>query len=439
MLAETALVGGDFETARTEAEAAATAFARQRRSPWTALARYAALRAAFLEHGPSAERQKAARRAATALGSAGWTVAALDAHLLAARIALALGETAAARRALEHVRVGPREPVDLRVRAKHASALLALADGKRPRAYADAPGRRAPARRLPRRARRDRASRAGRRAGSRSSPRSGFGWRSRTPSRRACWPGWRSAGPAPCGLRPVRPPDNEELAAELAELRRIVADVQEGAFAGRDVRDLRRRQATLEDSVRQRTRRAPGGIRAAAEARAPAEMEALLGERALIAYLEVEGRLHAVTVSDGQTRLHALGGCRGSARGARRAPVRAAPARTEQHSSGLAGRGLRGREPCGGQTGRAARPAPGRGDRRAAAGPRPHRRAARDAVVDRAEPGRAPARRRAVRGRLGRSRGACRPCPAQACDGCGRAWTAVRRPRGATRWARCTG
>ena len=38
------------------------------------------------------------------------------------------------------------------------------------------------------------------------------------------------------GLRPVRPPDNEELAGELAELRRIVADVQEGAFAGRDVR-----------------------------------------------------------------------------------------------------------------------------------------------------------------------------------------------------------
>ncbi len=75
------------------------------------------------------------------------------------------------------------------------------------------------------------------------------------------------------GLRPVRPPDNEELAAELAELRRIVADVQEGAFEGRDVRDLRRRQATLEDSVRQRTRRAPGGIRAAAEARAPAELE----------------------------------------------------------------------------------------------------------------------------------------------------------------------
>ena len=296
MLAEAALVGGDFETARTEAEAAATAFARQRRSPWTALARYAALRAAFLEHGPSAERQKAARRAATALGSAGWTVAALDAHLLAARIALALGETAAARRALEHVRVGPREPVDLRVRAKYASALLALADGKRPRAYA---ALRAGVRLLDDYRVALGATELRAQVGEQLEELAALGLRlaleDAEPARVLAWLEECRAGSL--GLRPVRPPDNEELAAELAELRRIVADVQEGAIAGRDVRDLRRRQAALEDSVRQRTRRAPGGIRAAAEARAPAEMEALLGERALIAYLEVEGRLHAVTVS----------------------------------------------------------------------------------------------------------------------------------------------
>ena len=362
MLAETALVGGDFETARTEAEAAATAFARQRRSPWTALARYAALRAAFLEHGPSAERQKAARRAATALDSAGWTVAALDAHLLTARIALALGETAAARRALEHVRVGPREPVDLRVRAKYASALLALADGKRPRAYATL---RAGVRLLDDYRVALGATELRAQVGEQLEELAALGLRlaleDAEPARVLAWLEECRAGSL--GLRPVRPPDNEELAAELAELRRIVADVQEEAIAGRDVRDLRRRQAALEDSVRQRTRRAPGGIRAAAEARAPAEMEALLGERALIEYLEVEGRLHAVTVSHGQTLLHALGGCRGSASGARRAPVRAAPAGTEQHSSGHPGRGLRSCDPCGGQAGRIARPTPGRRNR----------------------------------------------------------------------------
>ena len=306
MLAETALVGGDFQTAQAEAEAAAKAFARQRRPRWTALARYAALRAAFLEHGPSAEGLGAARRSANALAAAGWIVAALDAHLLAARIALALGETAAARRALDHVRVGPREPVDLRVRAKHASALLALADGKRPRAYA---ALRAGVRLLDDYRVALGATELRAHVGEQAEELAALGLRlaleDADPARVLAWleecrAGW-------LGLRPVRPPDNEELATELAELRRIVADAQEGAFAGRDVSDLRRRQAALEDSVRQRTRRAPGGIRAAAEDRAPAELGDLLGERALISYLEADGRLHAVTVSAGDTRLHALG------------------------------------------------------------------------------------------------------------------------------------
>jgi tetratricopeptide (TPR) repeat protein len=307
MLAEAALVGGDFQTARAEAEAAAKAFARQRRPRWTALARYAAVRAAFLEDGPSAEGLGAARRSATALGSAGWAVAALDAHLLAARIALALDAPAAARRALDHVRVGPREPVDLRVRAKHATALLALADGKRTRAYA--------------------ALRAGVRllddyrvalgatelrtlVGEQVEQLAALGLRlaleDGEPARVLAWLEECRAGSL--GLRPVRPPDNDEIATDLAELRRIVAEAQEGAFGERDVRALRRRQAALEDSVRQRTRRAPGGVRAAAEGRAHAELGDLLGERALISYLEAEGRLHAVTVSGGTTRLHALGG-----------------------------------------------------------------------------------------------------------------------------------
>jgi CHAT domain-containing protein len=310
MLAEAALVGGDFQTAQAEAEAAANAFARQRRPRWTALARSAALRAAFLEHGPSAEGLRAARRSATALASAGWTVAALDAHLLAARIALALGETAAARRALEHVRVGPRDPVGLRVRAKHASALLALADGKRPRAYS---ALRAGVRLLDDYRVALGATELRAHVGEQAEELAALGLRlaleDAEPARVLSWLEESRAGSL--GLKPVRPPDNEELAAELAELRRIVADAQEGAFAGRDVGDLRRRQAKLEDSVRQRTRRAPGGVRAAAEEGARAELGDLLhhrlGERALISYLEAEGRLHAVTVSGGATRLHPVG------------------------------------------------------------------------------------------------------------------------------------
>ena len=300
-LAETALVGGDFETARTEAETAAKAFARQRRPRWTTLARYAALRAAFLEHGPSTQRLKAAKRAATELASAGWTAASLDAHLLAARIALALGDSGAARRALEQVRVGPREPVDLRVRAKYASALLALADGKRTRAYANL---RAGVRLLHDYRVVLGATELRAQVGEQIEELAALGLRLAVedgdPERAFAWLEECRAGSL--GLRPVRPPDNEELANELVELRRIVADVQEGAFAGRDVRELRWRQAVLEDSVRGRTRRAPGGIRSVAEAR----VGDLLGERALVSYLEVDGTLHAVTVSQGRTELHAL-------------------------------------------------------------------------------------------------------------------------------------
>ena len=358
-------------------------------------------------------------------------MAALDAHLLAARIALALGETAAARRALEHVRVGPREPVDLRVRAKHASALLALADGKRPRAYA--------------------ALRAGVRL--LDDYRVALG-----ATELRAHVGEQAEELAALGLR---------LALEDADPARVLAWLEEcragslgpparpaagqrgarGRARGAAAHRRRRPGGSVRRAGRPRPPQAPGdagGFGPAAHApragrdprggRSTSSRRAGRSARRARADLVPGGRaarLHAVTVSDGQTRLHALGGRGGSARGARRAPLRAAPAGAAHHGSGVAGRRVRGRKPCGRPAGRAARPAPGRGDRRAAAGPRPHRRAARDALVDRAEPDRAPARRRAFRGSLGRSRGACRPGPAQPGDDCGRAGTAVRRRRGA--------
>ena len=306
MLAETALVEGDFETARSEAETAARAFGRQRRPRWVALARYAALRATFLEHGPSVESLRASRRAASSLASAGWSVAALDAHLLGARIALALGRTAAARHALAHVRVSRREPVDLRVRAKHAGALLALADGSRPKAYA---ALRSGVRLLNEYRVALGATELRAQVGGQAEELTALGLRlaleDADPRRVLAWLEEGRVGAL--GLRPVRPPDNDELAAELADLRRIVADVQEGSLAGQDVRELRRRQVTLEESVRRRTRHAAGTDTGAAARLTVRELGELLGERALVTYLEAEGRLRAVTLCSGRVRLHALG------------------------------------------------------------------------------------------------------------------------------------
>jgi tetratricopeptide (TPR) repeat protein len=77
VLAEAALLEGDFAVARAEAERARRAFGRQHRAPWAALARHTALRAAWLGGDDSAATVPAARRAATALAAAGWASAAL--------------------------------------------------------------------------------------------------------------------------------------------------------------------------------------------------------------------------------------------------------------------------------------------------------------------------------------------------------------------------
>ena len=61
-------------------------------------------------------------------------------------------------------------------------------------------------------------------------------------------------------LRAARPPDDEELAADLVELRRVTAALDESLRAGRPDADLLRRQAALEASIRRRAlqpRRAP--------------------------------------------------------------------------------------------------------------------------------------------------------------------------------------
>ncbi len=305
MLAEAALLDGDLETARVQAETAARSFSRQGRTRWAALARYTALRASFLEHGPSTNRLRAARRAGDSLAKAGWTVAALDARLLSARIALALGQTETARKALALVRVSAREPVDLRVRAKHASALLSVADGDRRQAYA---ALRSGVRLLHEYRAALGATELRAQVSGKAEELARLGLRlaleDADPRRALAWSEeWRAAA---LRLRPLRPPDNAELAEDLGELRSVVAELEAAALGGRDPRALRVRQATLEESIRRRTRRTPGIAGLMASPRPLSELTVALGERALVEYFALDGRLRAVTISDGSLRLHEL-------------------------------------------------------------------------------------------------------------------------------------
>ena len=109
-------------------------------------------------------------------------------------------------------------------------------------------------------------------------------------------------------LRPVRPPDDPDLAQKLAELRATVGAIREAIGAGRPTNRLTQRRIELERAVRDRTRLLPVDATAPAPAPlAPAEIAAALGGAALVEFFVVGSVLHAITVVDGQIGLRRLG------------------------------------------------------------------------------------------------------------------------------------
>jgi tetratricopeptide (TPR) repeat protein len=308
LLAEAALLDGDVAAARAAAEQASRAFARQRLPSFLALARHTTVRVRLAGGERSPALLRAARQSAAASAAAGWAVPALDARLVAARVAIDLGRVELARKELaEAGRARRSGPVELRSRAWHAVALLHLADGDRRGAeralragitvldrYRAALG-----------ATELRANAAGHAAdlahlGLGLAVRDGdarraFAWAER----------WRAGSLL---LRPARPPDDSALAADLGELRRVVEEMNEAARNSQDITRLLARQAALEEAVRQQARHTPGGEPERIEVEVDLGLLlAMLGERALVEILDLDGMLHAVVVADGRVRLHHLG------------------------------------------------------------------------------------------------------------------------------------
>jgi tetratricopeptide (TPR) repeat protein len=306
-LAEAALLGNEPEVARVVAEKAAKAFARQQRPAWRAIARNLIVRAAWSDGERSPELLRAARRTADELARAGFVIQAADARLLAARIALDLGKVGIARRELEiTTRARARGPVDLRVRAWHAEALLRLQDGNRRgarralnagiavlnryrttlgatdlRVHAAGHGEELAA------------------LGIRLAVEDGDAGRVLAWSERC-----RAVSLRP---RALRPPQDAQLAADLAELRQLVTSANEAALAGRPGAGLNARQAALEERVRDRARHATG-LHAASLGGGPGfgELAAALGDKALFEVVEYAGALHAVVVVGRKTLLTRL-------------------------------------------------------------------------------------------------------------------------------------
>jgi CHAT domain-containing protein/tetratricopeptide (TPR) repeat protein len=345
--AEVALAERDWPTARREAGAAVREFTAQRRPTWAALARHADVQARWgagddapaardAGDGGAAARDvptvrdagdggaaahdaarpgdgglallAAARRAAAELERCGWSARSVQAHLLAARVALGLGRPRTALRDLEIARRARfRGPAAVRIAGWHAEALRHAAAGD-PRAAGRAVARGLQA------LERDRAALGATElrshAAAQAEELAALGLR------------FALARGRPSGvlalieraraqtlqLSPARPPRDPELAAKLGELRAVAALAGEELRAGRPVAPLVRRQTRLEHEVRRRLLQVPG-TRLLQPARRPSlrALRDALGERALIEYLRVDGELYAVTVAPRRARLFALG------------------------------------------------------------------------------------------------------------------------------------
>ena len=168
-------------------------------------------------------------------------------------------------------------------------------------------------------------------------PASASGWRSRTVGRGSCWPSSRRrAAPCRCCRPPGRPtttcsPSCWPGCGSSTAQQRAVGD------GGRRATTSSTPSApVLERRIRSHVRRAPAGD---TRADVPlAESLRLLGERALVEYANLDGRLHAVSVVDNRASLHELGPIDGLVRRHRRLQPRPPPAQPGPGVGGVAGR-----------------------------------------------------------------------------------------------------
>jgi CHAT domain-containing protein len=109
-------------------------------------------------------------------------------------------------------------------------------------------------------------------------------------------------------LRPVRPPDDPKLAADLAELRATVTEIDDERDSGRGIAGLLQRQITLERQIRDYCRRQPGDAILRPPGQVPlGAVATALGHAALLEFVHLDDGMHAVTVIDGRTRFRSLG------------------------------------------------------------------------------------------------------------------------------------
>ncbi|HET9081055.1 MAG TPA: CHAT domain-containing protein [Trebonia sp.] len=108
-------------------------------------------------------------------------------------------------------------------------------------------------------------------------------------------------------ITPVRPLGDYALAADLAALRNVVARLESTPGSRGTAPALLRERHRLEAAVRQRALHAPAAASAAAEPFAVAGLLGELGDSDLIQLTDLDGQLHAVVAGAGRLRLTRVG------------------------------------------------------------------------------------------------------------------------------------
>jgi tetratricopeptide (TPR) repeat protein len=305
--AEAALAASDPQLARAHATEAVRLFRRQRRGRGETLARLTIVRARY----SSGERSRRLLRDAAVLATATdrhRVTEAVEAHLLTAQVALALGDAAAARpHLLRTARARSHASALSRVVGWHAAALRAEAAGRRSAVFAacerglqvldayqltlGAVEMRASATSHGRAL----AEIAVRQAMAATDPRVLLRWTER----------WRATTFA---IPPVRPPDDDQLAADLAALRQMTHRLNEATVEGRPTGGLERQRRRMEEEIRRRALRTSNTAPESDSKRLDVdEILAALGETRLVEIVRFDGRLHVLVATSAGVRLHAAG------------------------------------------------------------------------------------------------------------------------------------
>jgi CHAT domain-containing protein len=303
LLSETLLLTGQASEGAAAAEQARAEFELQGRPRFVLLAEFALLRATWQD--PLASAWVNVDRTISALEEAGWTEAAVEVVLLSARRTVEANQTPDAE-TRERVMAATRSgPAARRMRAWHVVALVRIAANSNAAA--------------------SRALLAGLRvhddsratvsatelqvhASARAAELAQTGLllaaTSGEPARVLRWAErWRAGSLL---TRPVRPPNDPELANALTELRSATAELQLARSSGEDASRPERRQRSAERRVMERARATRAEL-ATARTTDVRMLNDELGERALVEFVAVAGQLSAIVVADGRASLHRLG------------------------------------------------------------------------------------------------------------------------------------